>query len=159
MDKLTQLKDFILQKYSFFNNGYANVIKPDNTQIVVDENMNEYVGIADNLGNYFYIRSLKKSNYDKLDNNRYSKITQCRIVVVGNNLDDDILEQSIINSLVVNRCIIQSSNVDKTSVFREETGTQNMTNALKEMNIISIDFEVLELVNPRNCGDLNPCKC
>lgn len=159
MDKLNEIKDYILLKNTFFNNGFANVVKPDNKNIVLDENEREYVGICDNLGNYFYLRSLKKSTYNKLANNRYSKTTQCRIVVVGISLIDDILEQVIINSLVKNGCNISSSNLDKTSVFREETGTDNLTDIIRKMNIISIDFEIIEPVNHSNCGNLNPCKC
>lgn len=53
------LKDFILSKNTYFDNGYANVFKDSDTKKIFTRSGNELVCVFpnDNLGNYFYLRN------------------------------------------------------------------------------------------------------
>lgn len=44
--RLNDIKDYILAKYSEFNTGFANVQKPDGTDVVMNQDR-QYVGIRD----------------------------------------------------------------------------------------------------------------
>ena len=79
--QLENIKDYLLTEYSQFNNGFANVTKPNGTEFVIDGN-GIYRGISDQHGNYFYLRSLKESRYSKYQRKSLRKVTTCRIVSI-----------------------------------------------------------------------------
>lgn len=158
-NKLHDIKDYILLKYPQFNAGYANVLKVDGTDIMLDENKQLYAGIDDTKGNFFYIRELKTATYTPQTKGArvaYYKSTKvCRIVAIYREGDEDVVLKMLINSVNANRHMITRSNKDSTSVFKEETG-KPLTR--KELTIVAVDFEINEIVSPKDCS-LNPCTC
>ncbi len=154
MTQLTNLKDYILANYPEYNKGFANVSKPDGTEIVIDENMN-YAGIADNLGNYFYIRSLKEKSYKPFSRGcrvlSYEVTTKCRLVSIFHQKQDEAHLQNIINAISYMGHVVDKSDGERTKVFFDETGTRNMNDNLKNLSLLSIDFTVTELVSAKNC--------
>jgi len=161
IQRLNDIKDYILNKRNFYNSGYANVSKPSGNNVIVDNNF-QYVGIQDNLGNYFYIRSLKEVKYTPFVTGcriqSYKTVTSCRMVAIGHNINEDILLLSILNDLSANRVSITSSNTEKTEVFYNETGNRKITDTLRSMTIVSVDFEIIDNVVVKDC-ELNPTTC
>ena len=159
MQQLTDIKDYILSKFDSFDNGFANVAKPNNSNIVHDDGMQNYVGIADNLGNYFYIRSLKEQNYSIIKRGGrakyYERTTNCRIVIVHHDFNETDCLHIAMRSLSAKGHTLTASDTDKTRVFRNETGTDLTANI---HTIISADFTVRDVVTAINCETLN-CDC
>ena len=58
MQSLNDIKTYLLSKYPQFNAGYANVVKLQDSDILLDEDKQLYAGIEDTKGNYFYISSI-----------------------------------------------------------------------------------------------------
>lgn len=158
-NKLTEIKDYILAKYPQFNAGYANVSKPEGSDLIIDADGQNYAGIDDAHGNHFYIRDLKADNYTPVQRGArviYYKLTRrIRIVAVYRNGDEDTVLKMLINAISAQRHSVTSANRERTSVFKEETG-KDLTR--KELTIVSVDFEVNDIVSPKDCS-LNPCTC
>ena len=70
-DKLTALKDYILQYNTYFGKGFDDVWMDENTGIV--EN-GKPIFPNDTLGDYFYLRL---SNQSRFDYNRAAAISDC----------------------------------------------------------------------------------
>jgi hypothetical protein len=159
IEQLENIKTYLLAKYTSFDEGYANVSKPNQTDIIIDSDLQKYAGITDNNGNYFYIRSLKKTNYKPIGRGSnvayYEAATQCRIVVVHHKASEDDIKQILLNTIHAKRHHIDSIDTDSTRVFKEETG-QNLEK--KTYTIVSCDFTVTDAVSAKNCT-LNPCNC
>lgn len=156
--QLENIKDYLLAEYPQFNVGFANVTKPNGTEFVIDDN-GIYIGISDNHGNYFYLRSLKESRYIKYQRKSLRKTTACRIVSILKTSDETHL-QIILDALSA-QCQLNNitrSVIEKTQVFFEETGTRNMNNWLENVSLLSVDFDVTEIVTTKNCKPLI-CEC
>lgn len=157
--QLTALKTYLLTKYDFFDKGYANVGKPNQSDIILDEDQQQYAGITDTDGNYFYLRATGSQSYDPVKRGAriayYHVTTQCRAVAVHSVANTDELIQALVEAISAKGHIVRKSEFDKTKVFREETG-QNLK--YNDLTLIYVDFEVNELVSAKNCT-LNPCNC
>jgi hypothetical protein len=156
---LNDIKEYILQKYTQFNAGYANVCKPDGTDIILDENKQLYAGIDDTHGNHFYIRDLKNDSYSPQARGArvpfYKRTKSCRIVAVYRDGDAETVLKMLINSISAKRHTVTRSYSEPTQVFKEETG-KKLTN--NDLTIVAVDFEVVELTSVKDCS-LNPCNC
>lgn len=158
---LEDIKTYLLATYPQYNTGYANVHKPSNKDVVLDDNM-EYRGITDNDGNYFYIRSLKETRYTA---QRYScrplsyrATTNCRIVSVFHNVDEEKHVSILVDALSRLGHLVTRSVSERTQVFRDEVGNEKMTNNLMNLHLCSVDFEVEEIVTMKKCPP-EICKC
>lgn len=162
VQELERLKSYILSKRNFYNDGFANVVKPSGNNVVYDGVNRLYVGISDNLGNYFYIRSLKKTTYTPFVQNcriqSYKATTSCRIVSIVHNADEEKLLQSLVNDVSACRFSVKNSNSERTDVFFEEAGVREITNNLLNLCIVSVDFEIVNNINAKDC-EINPLKC
>ena len=161
MNILDKIKEDLLTNYPLFNDGYANVSKPNGTDIVMDENGN-YSGISDNKGNYFYIRDLKESVYRPFTRScrvlSYEVTKTYRIVCIARDVNEVELELALINAISENACVVSRTVSSKTQVFFEETGTKNITDTFKNVSLLLVDFEQTSLISAKNCKTLN-CEC
>jgi hypothetical protein len=160
---LTDIKTYLLATYPQYNTGFANVHKPSNKDVVLDDNF-EYRGISDANGNYFYIRSLKETRYSA---QRYScrplsyrATTNCRIVSVFHNVDEEKHLAILVDAISRLGHLVTRSTTERTQVFRDEVGNEKIPNNLMNLHLCSVDFEVEELVNLKKCPDtINLCNC
>lgn len=161
MKQLDNIKNYLLSKYPIYNDGFSNVDKPIGNEIVIDEN-NKYCGISDNLGNYFYIRSLKDASFSSITKGCrvlfYKRSTSCRIVSLIKGGNDINHELAIIDAVSACGGIVTRSLTSKTKVFNEETGTQKITDNLKEFSLILCEFQIVDKVSSKNC-QLQICEC
>lgn len=157
--QLNDIKTYLLAKYTSFNKGYANVSKPNQKNEVLDENEQQFAGINDQDGNFFYIRSLKACTYDAIKRGArtpyYKRTTQCRIVVIHHEANEEDIETILINSISSLGHTVTKIDTEKTRVFKEETGTDL---PYKHLTLVSCDFEIVDTVSTKNC-ELNPCNC
>lgn len=158
-NKITEIKDYILVKYPQFNAGYANVCKPDGTDLILDENKQVYAGIDDSHGNHFYIRETKSDSFSPRARGArvafYKRTKSCRIVAVYRDGDAETVLKMLINSISAQRHVVTKTYSESTQVFKEETGKQLTNN---DLTIVAVDFEVIEITSPKDCS-LNPCNC
>lgn len=159
---ITQLKDiktYLLAKYTSFDRGYSNVSKPNDTDIILDDSGQQFAGISDTDGNFFYIRSMKTSTFDPIRRGAriayYKRTTSCRIVAVHTDANEEDIEKLLINSVSALGHGVTKTDIERTRVFKEETG-HDLTR--KELTMVSCDFEVVDTVTTMNC-ELNPCNC
>lgn len=159
MSKFDDIKNYILTNYPQFNEGYANVVKLDDNDILLDENLQLYAGINDIRGNFFYIRDMRSATYDPVQRGSrvsyYKVIRNSRIVAIYIHGNHETVLQILINSITAKGHTVTRSNTESTSVFKEETGKP-----LTVMNlvIVSVDFQIAEIMSPKDCS-LNPCNC
>lgn len=162
MNTLDNIKATLLTRCPSYHQGFANVSKPDGTELILSEENNNYVGISDNLGNYFYLRQMKTASYSIAKMSArvqfYEARTQCRIISVYHNGNDDTILQILINAVSLNGGIVTNSNTEKTAVIKAETGKAAANINLNKLSIVSVDFDVIEIINSKNC-ELNPCNC
>jgi len=161
MTQLETIKDYLLANFTEYNQGFANVTKPNGTELIIDE-FGNYSGISDNKGNYFYIREMKESNFRPFTRScrvlAYEKTSKCRIVSLIHNANEDAHSQILIDSISFNGGVVTRSVSEKTQVFFEETGTRNITDTFKNVSLLLIDFEITELLSAKNCKPLI-CEC
>jgi len=162
MATFEDIKELILERYPTFHNGYINVSIPEGKQVVINEDANTYVGISDNLGNYFYIRDLKKADYSPGKQGArvqyYRKTQQCRIVSVYHNGDEDAILQALISCLTKKGALVSSSITERTTVYKNETGMLPSPPILEKLSLVSVDFELVSIVNANDC-DNELCNC
>lgn len=155
---LNDIKTYLLTKYDYFTKGFANVSKPNQSNMIIDEDNQQYAGISDTEGNYFYIRSDKKATFTPIRRGvriaYYSSKTTCRIVAVHHNGNADDIATSLMEGLSAKGHVVTSIDTDSTRVFRNETNT-NLTDP--SLTIVAVDFEVTQIKSARNC-ELNPCE-
>ena len=160
-DTLDALGKLILHTYPVYNEGYTNVFKPSQKDIVINDK-GDYCGISDNNGNYFYIRSLRETAYTaKYTSCRpiaYDATTQCRIVSVMHTSDYEAHRDAIIYMISRAGHFITRAVYDNTAVFREETGTDIKSLTLESLSLVSVDFTVREIVTMKKCPP-EICKC
>lgn len=155
---LQTIATYLLTKYDYFTKGYANVSKPNSSNIILDEDNQEYAGINDTDGNYFYIRSDKKATYTPIRRGAriayYSSKTSCRAIAVHHNGNADDIATTLMEGISANGHVVTAIDTDSTRVFRNETNT-DLTNP--SLTIVAVDFEVTQIKSARNC-ELNPCE-
>ena len=159
--QLENIKAFLLANYPQYNTGFANVHKPSNKDVVLDDNF-EYRGISDNNGNYFYIRSLKETRYSVLKYScrpmTYRAVTSCRIVSIFHNIDEEQHLNILVDSISRLGHSVTRSVTERTQVFRDEVGNEKISNNLMNLHLCSVDFEVEEIVSLKKCPP-NLCNC
>jgi len=87
------------------------------------------------------------------------KVTTCRIVSIMKTNEETHLQ--IILDAVSYGCQLNNitrSVIEKTQVFFEETGNRNMNNWIESVSLLSVDFDVTEIVSTKNCKPLI-CEC
>lgn len=160
-DKQIALAETILARYPQYNCGFANVFKPANKDIVIND-AGDYCGIADNNGNYFYIRSLKESSftpkYTSCRPMAYDVRTACRIVSVMHNTEPDSHLDVLISMVSNAGHTISRAVYENTLVFREEANADPSSLALHSMSLVLVDFIVDEIVSAKKCPP-ELCKC
>jgi len=157
---LENIKTYLLTKYSTFQHGHANVSKPNGSDVIIDSDGQTYAGIADNLGNYFYIRSLKETTYQPVRRGAripyYEARTTCRIVASHTLADEADILQILLNSISSEGCTATSSDIERTRVFKTETGKDPSVYELP--TLVALNFDVIWISKTNNCS-LTPCDC
>lgn len=157
---LQDISDYLKEKYSFFQHGFANVVKPDDAAPVMDENLNKYVGISDTFGNYFYIRTLQLTDYEPVRRGArvafYNAQTRCRIVFIGHFDDTDDIKKIAIDGISAKGHVLNSIDTDLRRIFQTETG-KPLDKDIK-LNLLAVDFTVSQILSSKLC-ELNPCNC
>jgi|694.fasta_scaffold03130_11 hypothetical protein len=159
--KLNDLKDYLLAKYSEWNTGFANVEKPSGTDVVMDT-YRQYVGIRDDYGNYFYIRSLKDSRLTAQARGcrvqYYERTTSCRIVAIMRGSSEQNLSMVLVDAITRNGHTATRIVTERTEVFFAETGNRNITDGLRGLTLVAVDFEVNDILSGKDCN-LLLCEC
>lgn len=160
-DILTALANTLLATYPQYNEGYANVFKPSQKDIVIND-AGDYCGIADNNGNYFYIRSLKETRYTpKYTSARpiaYNAKTTCRIVSVLHSDNPQAHVDALISAVSNAGHFLTRAVYENTLVFKEETGNDLTNLNTVGMSFVLVDFDVEEIVSAKKCPP-ELCKC
>lgn len=142
---LNNLSDSILATYPQYNAGYFDVFKPADKDVVINS-QGDYCGIADNNGNYFYIRQIREARYTPQAYScrpiMYQASVTCRIVSVMRTSDYEGHLNALIYAVSKQGYNITRAVYENTLVFREETNTTKMTNALEGLSLILVDFNV-----------------
>lgn len=172
-DKLRELKDYVLLKNTYFNNGFSYVYQDQG--IWTDEDDKTAVFPADDLGNYFYFRlpndiSLVSSAEFRLDDCTTPVAATAQIVLVAcvRGANNDLLAKNIINTFQtapIYAKTFTSAILMKEKVVRQElsflTG-ESLQAALqripKDYSIISINFTITQPIMLNSCI-VNPCSC
>lgn len=144
----------MLSDTPLYNAGYYDVFKPAQKDVVIND-VGDYCGIADNNGNYFYIRQLREARYSPQKYScrpiNYLVSIQCRIVSVIRTKDYQAHLDSIIYSLTKQGHVLSRAVYEPTMVFREETGTTNMSLSLDGLSFVLVDFSVQYNQSAKNC--------
>lgn len=169
-DRLTQMKDDILQYNTYFNNGFSDVYA-DEQGIREKEKV---VFPADKLGDYFYIRL---NNGARLTNTERDRMIDCTVAVGATmsgvlvacvkNANADMLVENLVNTLMWNGIIPTGAMWQKEEVIKQEMkvmGAKDLEAALKRVHkdytIVSVSFEYRGAVYPVRLDCMqNPCKC
>ncbi len=158
---LNNLSDSILATYPQYNAGYVDVFKPADKDVVINS-QGDYCGIADNNGNYFYIRQLREARYSPQKYScrpiNYQVTIQCRIVSVIRTSDYQAHLDALIYSLTKQGHVLSRAVYEPTSVFREETGTTNMSLSLEGLSLVLADFTISYNESAKNCPP-QICNC
>lgn len=159
-EEINDIKTYLLAKYNSFHKGFANVSKPNGENVILDELGQVYAGIADNQGNYFYIRSVKEPKFEAIRRGAriayYRRLEVCRIVAVHTKSSEEDILQMLLNGISANGGVAKSADVERTRVFKTETGKDAGTIALP--TLVAVDFELIGITRSNNCT-LNPCNC
>jgi hypothetical protein len=161
-NKIEILRNYILENYPLYDNGFADVMTPEGTNLIIDREGMEYKGIADTNGNFFYIKALGKIDYTPMVRGSrvmsYKATNLCRIVSMIKNVIDPNHIDLLVSAISMCNNEVKSINSEKTSVFFQETNTKKMSNELENISLISCDFEIVDLVSVKNCKQIN-CNC
>lgn len=161
-NKIEILRNYILENYPLYDNGFADVMTPEGTNLIVDREGMEYKGIADTNGNFFYIISLGKINYTPLVRGcrimSYRATTSCKIVSMVKNVPGQSHIDLLVSAISMCGNEVKSINSEKTSVFFQETNTKKMSNELENISLISCEFEINQSLSVKNCKLIN-CEC
>jgi hypothetical protein len=159
--QLKALCDQILADYPLYNAGYYDVFKPSQKDVVIND-VGDYCGIADNNGNYFYIRQLREARYSPQKYScrpiNYQVTIQCRIVSVIRTSDYQAHLDALIYSLTKQGHVLSRAVYEPTSVFREETGTTNMSLSLDDLSLVLADFTISYNESAKYCPP-QICNC
>ncbi|MFA9212940.1 MAG: hypothetical protein ACEQSR_03735 [Candidatus Methylacidiphilales bacterium] len=164
---IEELKNIILSKHSFLNDGFINVFKDEQNGYL--RNLNgELVGVEDTNGNYFYIREEGKWKI----NLAKRQITSCaetqdilksyRIVFIVRCANPEKLFKCILKTLIEShfQLTFQEAELNKAVVIFEEYGEDLFKDVMQRLRdnitIISIDFSLLETFTPSQCDCENP---
>lgn len=172
--KLTKLRDFILQYNTYFGRGYDNVVKDNSTGQI--NYGNDIVFPADELGNYFYLRlpnNLQPDyNFPSIADSHLSIGVKYDVILVAivSGADGSILLENMLTTLGryqdeplrMTKAIYQSDVVISQELAK--IGTDNIRAALQkftesETGICSVHFQfTIPFIFQRlNCIQ-NPCK-
>lgn len=174
--QFTDLKDFILSKNTYFNNGYAGAFK-DETGLVytIPKKDRLPLSINDKLGNYFYIRldgdiSINPSSSIKaMDCNGglgYYDTARVQLVAFMKDADAYTLMGNLrttVSGYNALSCIPVSANLISESVIRAENSglkdddIQAMLQRLKNLTVIRLTLEITA-IQPETSCIYNPCK-
>ena len=169
-----EIKDSILSKLKFFNNGFSDLFLDQAAQKIVSYENDESLsyGIDDRYGNYFYLRNdgniqISKSSaivqhISNLDirnpivlvanvaNANPNELFKCLLNVIG-----------ISNEIEINRAFLTNEKVITSEfAFLKSEAQKNILSRLGGRTLIKIAFTIYENFQPndRDCHDCNPCK-
>lgn len=171
-DTLLTLRQAILDKHSFYSEGYAYAKLHEEKGIVVtnDKNMT-YVGISDNKGNYFYMRLIERATisdapkYRGNDCDRAVLInSQVSLISVTREQSEFDVSDSLLSLLLKVPILVPTGiTMDKLTILQsefkgleEKVILKSMGN-LKNMDLIKIDFMIQRDYRSNDCK-LNFCK-
>lgn len=170
------LRDFVLDKNRFFNQGFAGVFLDELTGLIYQGEGSEKfaVGIDDQFGNYFYIRNEANIDYTESrtqlsDNSRtLDETTKCYLVAVVDNADPKALVLCLLNTLMnygnerirpVRSICIREVAVQKELAKIRKEDVQFVLERLSERQVVSLEFQFTTKykVVPFSCIP-SPCK-
>lgn len=159
--ELEKIKDRILMLYPNYNTGFANVKKPVGGEMILDD-ANNYRGISDQYGNYFYIRSLKESTWKARKYSSrplmYDVDTQCRLVSIHHDIDEELHESIIVSTLSLLGHPVSKTITERTQVWKQEVNNVEINNWLDTVHLLSVDFTVSQLISAKICPP-EICQC
>lgn len=166
------LKDFILQKNSYFSAGFANAFKDETTRTILVQDGSDMKMLLpnDTLGNYFYLRNDSSFSYDAAEAQRladggsqrlsFNDMILVYLVAVVKNADAYLLIENLRNTCM----LYDDMNVQPvSSVWKRELvlieELQKMKaddiaaslQRLKDETIVKISLAVSKLFIPANC--------
>ena len=169
-----EIKDSILSKLKFFNNGFSDLFMDHAAEKIISYENDESLsyGIDDRFGNYFYLRNdgniqISKtngvlSNYSGLElknpivmvalvsNVNPNELLKCLLNTIGTNNEIEIHRAFITNETVV---------ISEFSFLKSEA-QKSILSRLGGKTLIKIAFTIFEDFQPndRDCFTCNPCK-
>ena len=170
--QLANIKQFILDNNSYFNNGYDDVYQNEKGMI---GNNNELIFPADNRGNYFYLRLPKNIGFKYDEKYRTNDciaplIITSQIILVAQvkGADPDILLNNLLNTVlnIGHAFVITGAIMKAEEVILQELAKIDPINidaALKNLDVnntlVSISFNYsTQFVTQKLSCITNPCK-
>lgn len=167
--KLNNIRDYILTKNTYFQNGYSDVIQ-DVKGII--RNGQQIVFPDDKKGNYFYLRQPDKFD---ITASTMAKISDCRggvaykgditLVAYLTNADANTVISNLVVTLLgisevyLKSAIVQPERVvlNELSKSSDDVKKKGMANIHSKMTLVSVIFTVEEDILSKCITD--PCKC
>lgn len=167
-----QLKDFILDKNTYFSTGFANAVKDAELQAVVVKDGNEMKRLLpdDTRSNYFYIRNDTTIKHESKPAERltdsgtqrltFHDATTCYLVAIVNNADIYVLLENLKNTVMMYEGMhVQpvASNWNREQVIKEEMAGMRKEDVaaalqrLKNETIVKLTLTVSKIFIPGNC--------
>ena len=170
------LRDFVLDKYRLFDQGFANVFLDELTGLIYQGEGSEKfaVGVDDEFGNYFYIRTDAAIDYSDSrqqlsDSSRMLDETiRCYLVAVVDGARPKELVQRLLNTLLsygkerirpIRSVYIREVAAAKELAKIRKEDLQYVLEHLHERQVVSLEFQFTTQFSrlPENCLP-NPCK-
>lgn len=171
--RLSSLRDYILQQNPYLNDGYLNAIMTDDGVLVPANGELFNVFPNDTLGDYFYIRDTKSVNFVPDPNGAFDDCTrsfrrngQHIIMVSVRDADPDLLSENVLTSLSgfsPDEIVLNSIISENTQVVMQELGEsqkQEIEKSLANLSnqtLVAITFTLSVPFVPVKCIT-NPCK-
>lgn len=166
------LKEYILDKNKYFDNGFANAYKDNSTHAVWVREHKDLIRImpADTIGNYFYLRNETWTKYEAKEPQRLAdtgahRLTfldtmSVQLVAVVDSADPYMLLENLRNTVLMypalnvvpvtgswNREQVVSTELAKMRIDDVNAALQR----LKEQTIVRLSLSVTKTFIPTNC--------
>jgi len=171
------LRDYILQHNTYFNQGFSNCYQDDLTGYILQGESDEKfaVGIDDRFGNYFYIRTETDIRYTERrpqlsDTSRsLDETTKCYLVAVVDNARPKELVTSLLNTLLnygenktrpVRAIYIREAAVQKElSKIDDKDAIIGVLQNLRDLQVVIVEFDFITQFTPVPFTCIpSPCK-
>lgn len=170
------IKNSLLEKLKFFNNGFANVYLDETASryLSLDGKTDIALGIDDRYGNYFYIRNNGTVKISKAKVQMSNCVTSLdlntNMVLVANmsNANPDKLLECLLNALSVS--VSEDFEITSATLTNEKVvlseysfiGIEKIKSLLMRLGkrtLVKIEFVLYKQMNPnsKDCYTCNPC--
>ncbi len=169
-----EIKDNILNKLKFFDNGFSDLFLDYTAERIVSYENDTSIayGVDDRFGNYFYLRNdgniqISKSNEIVAHISNLELKNPVVLVAVVSDANPNELLKCLLNALgTFNEIEIQRAFITNEKVITSEysflklDAQKSILARLGNKTLIKIGFTMFENFQPndRECFDCNPCK-